>query len=466
MLVLTFDEYSIAQGYATDQPMMIMPFHETIMDALVDALLGELPYGKENVMILMPPRHGKTRIVRNFVEYGLGVFPDAEFIYTGYASHIATAQTGQMLLNVSSRWYRSLCPDVHLLKQTNDRFTTTAGGVVYGVGIGGSITGFGAGKKRDGFGGAIVIDDPLKSEDVRSEVTMQDCREWYTRTLQRRKNSARTSIILIMQRLHPNDLAGYLLDTEPEKWHVVKIPVMNDDGTTIWPETFSAENYHHLKRVDPVTASTQYDQDAVMPGGNVIKRDWWTFYDAATYDVAKMGGYVFITADTAMKAGDHNDYSSIAVWNGTGRYLDRLDCIRGKWTFPDLVTNVKRFWEFWNRVHDCQMVYIEDKASGTPLGQLFASQDIPTRLWKPQDYSFPADKLGRAKQSTWFIEGGRVRLPDDNPHWMESFILECAKFTGKETDTDDQVDELTMAISIWRRKGGAEDLTVLTDPRA
>jgi predicted phage terminase large subunit-like protein len=156
-----------------------------------------------------------------------------------------------------------------------------------------------------------------------------------------------------------------------------------------------------------------------------------------------------------MKDKEHNDASSIAVWNATPQYLDRLDMIRGRWQFPELVRRVKAFYQKYEPF-GCASVYIEDKASGTPLGQLFAEQGIPTVLWKPQDYAFPLDKVGRAKMSIWYIEGGRVRLPGDGTPWVQPFIDECAAFTGEKTDTDDQVDDLTMGVSVWKYKGGGD----------
>jgi predicted phage terminase large subunit-like protein len=355
---------------------------------------------------------------------------------------------------VDTEWFRSIFPGVRLDKDAADHFTTTAGGIVFGAGLGGPLTGMGAGCKRKEFGGAIVIDDILKADDARSLAALRHCREWYTGVLSSRTNSTDTPIVLIQQRLHPDDLAGYLMATEPHKWHVIQIPAVDDQGRAIWPQTKAAADLEHLKRVDEFTYWAQYQQQPIMPGGNMIKRDWWRYYPAAAYDV---NGFVFITMDTALKAKTANDPTSMQAWHGTHQHLDLLEDCTERLEFPDLMRRTKAFFAKWQRF-GCQVIYIEDKASGPSLSQMLTEQGIPCTLWKPGDYNFPDDKVGRVKHSLWYIEGGRVRLPDDSPSWVAPFIDECAAFTGDDTGHDDRVDALTEAVSIWSWKGGASDL--------
>lgn len=84
---------------------------------------------------------------------------------------------------------------------------------MYATGTGGTITGFGAGKHRDGFGRAIIIDDPHKADEAKSDTIRKGVIDWFQNTLESRKNSPETPIIVIMQRLHEDDLAGWLLGT-------------------------------------------------------------------------------------------------------------------------------------------------------------------------------------------------------------------------------------------------------------
>ena len=111
--------------------------------------------------------------------------------------------------------------------QAKDEWRTGAGGCVYAVGAGGSITGYGAGKLRETFGGAIIIDDPHKPDEVRSDVMRRNVIDWFQNTLESRKNAPNTPIILIMQRLHEEDLAGWLLaGGNGETWEHINLPAI------------------------------------------------------------------------------------------------------------------------------------------------------------------------------------------------------------------------------------------------
>ena len=461
--MIRLDEFFRIHGLATDNPRQIRPFHQRILDAFGDVVRGKLPDGKRNLMVLMPPRHGKTFLARDFVAYSLGCFPDSQFIYTGYSATIAGEQTTAIRQAVGSDWYRSIFPAVELAKTAADHFCTTAGGQIYGVGMGGSITGFGAGLKRKEFGGAIILDDPLKSDDARSETALLHCREWYTGTLLSRKNHKDTPVILIMQRLHPGDLAGYIMDTEGEKWQVIAIPGLQDDGTALWEETKSASDLKRLKEVDLFTFYAQYQQQPQVEGGNIIKKDWWGFYrtegkDANGQEIDyHVNGLVFLTADTAMKTKTMNDKTELQAWHATSKYLDLLDEECGRWEFPEMLRRAKAFWNKWEK-WGAKAFYIEDKVSGTSLGQTLREQGIPAVLWKPQEYDFPEDKVGRVKHSTWFIEAGRVRLPLEKKAICRRIIEECAAFNGDDSVNDDAVDALTTAVSVWSYKGGGYDV--------
>lgn len=461
--MIRLDDFFRIHGLATDNPRQIRPFHQRILDAFGDVVRGKLPDGKRNLMVLMPPRHGKTFLARDFVSYSLGCFPDSQFIYTGYSATIAGEQTTAIRQAVGSDWYRSIFPAVKLAKTAADHFCTTAGGQIYGVGMGGSITGFGAGLKRKEFGGAIVLDDPLKSDEARYETALRHGREWYTGTLLSRKNHKDTPVILIMQRLHPGDLAGYIMDTERENWYVIAIPGLQDDGTALWEETKSAADLKRLKEVDPFTFYAQYQQQPQIEGGNIIKKDWWQFYrtegkDANGQEIDYIvNGLVFITADTAMKIKTKNDYTVFGAWHATKKYLDLLDMWCGKWEFPEMLRRAKRFWDIWAK-WGAQYFYIEDKVSGTPLGQILLEQKIPAMLWAPKDYHYPDDKVGRVNMSTWYIEGGRIRLPFEKPEICQQVIEQCAAFTGENDIHDDIVDMITEACSIWTYKGGGYDV--------
>jgi predicted phage terminase large subunit-like protein len=458
----SFEEYFLYHGRKDRKPRIVRPFHHEVCEALRLLIRGRLPDGKKNLMLLMPPRHGKTFLVRDFVTYGLGIFPDSQWIYTSYASILALAQTYEIKQTLDKDWYKATF-EVRLEKEGVEYFKTTQDGSVYGVGVGGAIAGFGAGLNRPFFGGAIIIDDPIKSDDARSKVVKEHAAQWYDGVLASRKNYKDTPIILIQHRLAPDDLVGHILRTEPEDWHILKIRGLTPDGEAIWPEVKPASEIVRLKIVDEFTYSSQYMQEPMAEGGNLIKRDWWKYYRTeGTDEQGKpinyyVKGLVFVTADTAMKVKTKNDFTVFAAWHATQKNLDLLDLRCGKWEFPEMMRRAKQFWETW-RPWGAKTFYIEDKVSGTSLGQALLEQKIPAVLWSPKDYYFPDDKVGRVKMTTWYVEAGRIRLPAEKPQICDLTVEQCAAFTGEQDEHDDVVDALTMAASVWTYKGGGEDV--------
>lgn len=438
----------------TGQKRIVKPFHRTIFNALEQLLTGTLPAGKRNLMIMMPPRHGKTEIIKDFISYSLGIFPDSQYIYTSYSSTLATQQTRKIRDCLIDPTYRFVFKDVNVVKSSESDISTDKGGAVYATGVEGSVTGFGAGLKRKEWGGCIIIDDPLKANEAHSQAALDSIKEWYTGTLFSRKNSDDTPIILIQQRLGVDDLPGHIMSTEPELWHILEIPALNENNEALWEETKSAASLLKLKEVDEFTFWSQYQQKPQIQGGNIIKREWWKRYITETYDV---NSYCYITIDTAMKVTDKSDRTSMGAWHATGDYCDCLEESTGKWEFPELCRRVEAFYKKWKKF-GCKAIFVEDRATGTPLVQFLQERGLPVVAWLPSVYEFPDDKLGRVKLSIWYIEAGRVRLPDDNPEWIEPFIDQCAAFTDGKSGKDDSVDMMTMAVSIWKYKGGGYDI--------
>lgn len=195
----------------------------------------------------------------------------------------------------------------------------------------------------------------------------------------------------------------------------------------------------------------------------LIKPEWWKYYDSQQAALEACTG-MFVTADTAYKTGTMHDYSVIQCWAyNSGSQLYLIDQVRGKWEFPDLVARVK---DFLKKCYNLPSIlkpsrcYIEDKSSGIPLVHTLAREGINVIPWKPGDYKFPEDKIGRANESALIISTGVVYIPK-NAGWVHDFVTECSEFTDDKDEVghDDQVDALTMAISIWRWMGGGSMYT-------
>lgn len=175
-------------------PWLVARHHALICDALERVFNGET----KRLIINIPPRYSKTEIaVVNFIAWAMGRVPDCEFIHASYSATLAVNNSVQIRNLVQHEEYRAIFPDLALASESSHHWKTTAGGVMYATGTGGTITGFGAGKHRDGFGGCIIIDDPHKADEARSEVRRQNVIDWFQNTLESRKNSPETPLSLI-----------------------------------------------------------------------------------------------------------------------------------------------------------------------------------------------------------------------------------------------------------------------------
>jgi hypothetical protein len=289
-------------------PFNVGDHHKLIAEKLDRVYAGKC----KRLIINMPPRYSKTEMaVKTFIAKGLAINPKAKFIHLSYSGSLALENSEQTKEMVTSDWYRQLFPEVQLRKEakSKQKWYTTEGGGVYATSSAGQVTGFGAGivetkegqnyheeEERDEevnvddleefmpdqdeeeplFGGAIIIDDPLKPDDADSAVTREKVNNRFETTIRSRTNSRNTPIIVIMQRLHQRDLAGYLMDLEPDEWEVLSLKAINKDENgneyALYPFKQTLEELIKLRKKNPYVFDAQYQQD---PKGIGSKR--WLF---------------------------------------------------------------------------------------------------------------------------------------------------------------------------------------------
>jgi len=432
--LLAFTQYLFKERRNTD--LVVAPFHADLCDALEKVIAGITT----RLIINIPPRSGKTEIaVKNFIAWSMGNFPDAEFIHASYSKTLATSNTAEIRELMSHEAYQAVFGAPEFRKDTNakDHFKTESGGHVYATGAEGTITGFGAGKMRDSFGGAIVIDDPHKAGEANSDTMRRNVLEWFQTTMESRKNSRETPIIVIMQRLHEDDLSGFLLNGgNGEEWTHLNIPAITDQGDSFWPEnsSFEIDELRRKERSNSYVFAGQYMQRPAPIGGGIFKDAWWQYYDAMPEFK-----WLSIYADTAQKTGQENDYSVFQLWGTTKtgqKYL--VDQLRGKWEAPQLLEKARQFWAK-HKAKKPRALKIEDKVSGTSLIQTLKKEGIPVIAIQRNK-----DKVTRAFDAAPVIESENVFLPR-RADFVQDFLAEASVFpNGKH---DDQVDPMMDAVT-------------------
>lgn len=415
--------------------------HNWHIDAIIYQLDRIRRGNNTRLIVTMPPRHLKSfTITTAWVAWMLGKNPTLRFICVSYGQDLSEKHARDCMQIMTSSWYRRAFPGTRIAKRSIADFETDRGGGRLSTSLGGVLTGRGA--------DIIVIDDPMKADDVLSQTHREAAWTWFSNTLMSRLNSQeRGALVLVMQRLHSADLAGELI--ERGGWHELRlaalataderIPIrpgkvrLRRAGEALHPALQSAETIAEIKARDSRVFAAQYQQTPVPEQGNFVQPGWLRYYDTLPEH-----GMVVQSWDTASKDGVTNDYSvGITALRHHGHYYvmhvhrERMDFVRLRQVVADLC---ERF-----RV---ERLLIEDAASGTQLIQILR-HDRPASVPLPVPCKPEGDKLTRFAAQASRIEAGEVLLPRSAP-WLAELEAELIGFPNARHD--DQADALAQLL--------------------
>jgi len=422
--------------------------HNWHIDAIVHHL-QECEAGRINrLLVTQPPRSLKSLCISvAYVAWTLGHDPSKEIICVSYSNELAGDLARQFRMVVESDWYKRLFPQTRPVKDTGLEFITTKGGGRIATSIGGSLTGRG--------GDTIIIDDPLKAEDGFSELARKRVTEWYSGTLVSRINDkTKGTIIVVMQRLHEDDLAGHLI--EKGGWTRLNLPAIAAErqeipigpgkiyirkpGDVLHPVHEPRQVLDQIKaEIGNFKFSSQYMQAPVPLEGNLVKWKWFRSYDHAP--AHNEDGKVIQSWDTAYKITGDTDYSVCTTWLKKGKDYYLIDVHRERLDYPSLK---KRVTELVHR-SAAHWVLIEDKGSGTSLIQDLRADRNGVR---PIAIMPEGDKVTRMSTVARLIESGQVFLPKEAA-WLDDFNTEI--LAGPYGRYDDQVDGVSQVLG-WVRQ--------------
>lgn len=403
----------------------------------------------KRLIINLPPRSLKSHAVSiALVAWLLGHDPSAKIICASYAQDLAENLARSCRNLMQSSFYKQVFP-TRLAgdKLAVNDFMTTKGGYRMATSVGGVLTGRGA--------DFIILDDVLKPEDALSETKRQSVNNWFDSTLLSRLNDKSTGcIIVIMQRLHQDDLVHHLL--EQDKWELLSLPAIAEvdehqefqtvlgprvhqrlAGEALHPERESLEILRSLqKQIGEYNFSSQYQQQPIPIGGAMVKEQWLLTYDELPPETNIR--FRLMSCDTAVKTNEINDFSVCTFWlvDKQDRYY-LVDVIRKRLEYPDLKRTII---DAANQFRP-NKILIEDKASGSSLIQELRREGMS----KVEAYQPPAgqDKTMRLHTVTHLFEGSKVFLPKQAV-WLADYRMELLGFPG--TKHDDQVDSTTQAL--------------------
>lgn len=294
----------------------------------IDAMayrLSQIQNGEINQLIInLPPRHLKSITVSvAFAAFLLGHRPHRRIIAISYSNELSDKHSSDFRSIVRSGWYQRVFPRMRISRDVGDQVITTQRGFRKSTSVSGSLTGLG--------GDLFIIDDPQKPVDAQSAALRNNLNQWVANTLMSRLDNKETSaIIVVMQRVHLDDLSGFLLSGALSDWTHLSLPAISEteEQIPIGENKFyhrpidealhpQHESLRTLRKLQQTLGSdvfaAQYQQCPVPPGGGMIKREWLRYYSKAPER-----GYrtkIIQSWDTAAKDGAQNDWSVCSTWH-------------------------------------------------------------------------------------------------------------------------------------------------------
>lgn len=405
-------------------------------------------------MVFMPPRHGKSELAsRRFPAWYLGRRPDRQVIAASYGQDLARDFGRDVRNCVASPEYAALFPEVSLAEdsQAADRWHTKQGGMYVAAGIGTAITGRGA--------HLLLIDDPVKDrESADSEVIRKSTWEWfngvaYTRLM------PKGAIVVIQTRWHEDDLSGRILERAKatgDKWTVLDLPAIGDDGAALWPEWYPIESLERIRaQLDTREWSALYQQRPVPPEGAYFKTEWLRTYDRAPKDMRLYGA-----SDYAVTANGGDYTVHIVAFEGPDKGIYIKDLYRAR-TTPDqwiaaLVDMI--------REHRPLEWAEETGQINSAVGPYIVKALKEANVWTSRKpFASKHDKAVRAQSIRGKIAQHGLWLPANAP-WRKDLEAELLTFpTGRH---DDQVDALGLIGQLLDKMGGAKRWEPIVYPKS
>ena len=469
-------------------------WHHKYLCRIIDEIIaGE----RKDTIINIAPGSGKTEIASiHFPAYSMVKLKKVRNLNISFADSLVKRNSKRVRDLIKSAEFQELWPcKFGTCKDDELQVLDEAGKVRFesiSKAAGGQITGARGGYITDSYSGAVLLDDFDKPADMLSDVFRANNHVMLKNTIRSRRASSvkgkATPIISIQQRLHVNDSTWFMMNGGMGiSFDLIKIPALvTEDYVHTIPDWIKQqfiddvlsseyierddvkyysyfpgkESVHDLVAMwdsDSYTFLSQYQQEPVALGGNMVDVDWFVRYGADNRPPLKYD-YRFITADTALTTKSYSDFSVFQLWGVKDRKIYLLDMVRGKYEAPELQDELLKLEERARATSKTdgilRKIIIEKKASGIGLIQS-ASRMMRTPI---EPFIPDTDKVTRVLSAMPQIRAGNVCIPTDAP-WITSFLSEFSSFTADMSHKhDDIVDAATMAINC--------ELNLADDPKS
>jgi len=463
-----FEEFSkFCFKILTGQKLIHVDYYVILFEA-IQKLIDQT---STRMIINIPPRAGKTLLISQFLPLFAWVRnPSGQTILTGFNSDVLAECSGYIRTIMSDPDFQKVFPDVVIdnNKKSVERLGTMSAGVLHAIPTTGKLTGKGAGALAEGFAGILCIDDVIKPDDANSPTERGKINNRYSNTIISRLATETTPLVIIMQRLHADDLCGYLMkggSSDVFDWLSIPGIITPDTGSKAWYDKQTEKyNYTNVKPIyynlpeseyrkyeelefegevkplssfwklrktvqtllglclkDPYTFYSQYMGEPVGKGKAALKMEQIQYYAEGQFKPSDFS-YTFCTADTASTTKTYSDYSVFCYWGVTkGNELEKklvlLDIERDKYETPDLIIAARAFWKKYSQFSyaapamKATAFYIEDKQSGQFLNQQFLKDGTVTVKPVPKDGTAGNDKFTNFVNTIPYFSRGQILIP-------------------------------------------------------
>lgn len=428
---------------------------EAISEHLEAVSAGQI----KRLVVNIPPRFMKSLITStNWTAWDWIKHPERRWLTASHSLSLAIRDNRKCRNLIESAWYQERWGDVYGFSKDQNakiRFENTLGGYRLAISVNSGFTGEG--------GDFIIIDDPHNARDI-NQKKRENTLDWYDGALSTRLNDPVTgSVVLIMQRLHENDLAGHVLGHGG--WDHLSLPAEYEgsktftsigfqdprkkEGELLWPKRVSKENIAEIKHVmGSFKYASQFQQRPVPASGGQFKKSYFKYFKISQDNgqtIYRLGDRkiwhadkcsIFMTVDLAITENQESDYTVIGIWAQTpDREILLLDVIRERLDNPAQVKEIVKQAKRYNP----NFIAIESVAYQLALVQQVRREGLPVKEYNPRG---KGDKVARAGTASVLYEGGSI-YHLHGASWLTDFETELLHFPKGEHD--DQVDVVSMA---------------------
>ena len=421
------------------------------LDYLCDTMEAVFSGKIKRLLINIPPRYLKSVICSVcFPSWVLGKDSTKRIIVASYSKQLSmkhSTDTRQIML---SNWYKKCFPDTIIADGMNEKnkFCTTYNGFRFATSVNGTLTGEG--------GDILIADDPHNPVNIYSKQSRKKVIDWFRSVFSSRLNNKNEgAIIVIMQRLHTDDLSGYIFSHNVNKeWFCINLPAIAEEETRyyLFDKLYKIrkvgnilhqkmENKNILENVRTEIGEynfmAQYQQTPISVDGNMIKKSWLHYFELNDLVnlYSKKDKIYYVSIDCASGIGTENDFTAISVFIVDNQKFYLCEVFRVKLSYPELKLKVISIIDKYVP----KAVLIEDKSNGSSL-----IQDLQKSYYNIIPIKPTKSKECRVNDVLTVLEN-RCLLIAKNQSWNQELEVELLSFPAVKHD--DQVDSISQFIN-------------------